>query len=217
MLASRTWVALLAAGALCPLAASSAPGATVISNPPTFTPIAGPTGNYVHLINEGNPSDSEQWEVGIKAKLGEGTYVFEIDLCVVDAVSSGAARLHNKYDGSSRWYQPPELGSWYRTAITFTITDRAEPEDGDLRLVGIDWPNQRSEILFDNIVLRDALGTILAGPLTFDGDIVGEAPTQMNNANTNVLEQFVVVPEPMGVTAIGAAGLLLMRRRRQMA
>ncbi len=215
MLASRTWVALLAAGALCPLAASSAPGATVISNPPTFTPIAGPTGNYVHLINEGNPSDSEQWEVGIKAKLGEGTYVFEIDLCVVDAVSSGAARLHGY--GNSSWHQPPVLGSWYRTAITFTITDRAEPEDGDLRLVGTDWANQRSEILFDNIVLRDALGTILAGPLTFDGDIVGEAPTQMNNAGANVLEQFVVVPEPMGVTAIGAAGLLLMRRRRQMA
>ena len=215
MLASRTWVALLAAGALCPLAASSAPGATVISNPPTFTPIAGPTGNYVHLINEGNPSDSEQWELGIKAKLGEGTYVFEIDLCVVDAVSSGAARLHGY--GNSSWHQPPVLGSWYRTAITFTITDRAEPQDGDLRLVGIDWANQRSEILFDNIVLRDALGTILAGPLTFDGDIVGEAPTQMNNAGANVLEQFVVVPEPMGVTAIGAAGLLLMRRRRQMA
>jgi len=215
MLASRTWVALLAAGALCPLAASSAPGATVISNPPTFTPIAGPTGNYVHLINEGNPSDSEQWELGIKAKLGEGTYVFEIDLCVVDAVSSGAARLHGY--GNSSWHQPPVLGSWYRTAITFTITDRAEPEDGDLRLVGTDWANQRSEILFDNIVLRDALGTILAGPLTFDGDIVGEAPTQMNNSGANVLEQFVVVPEPMGVTAIGAAGLLLMRRRRQMA
>jgi|GEM_PF-3316112 len=215
MLASRTWVALLAAGALCPLAASSAPGATVISNPPTFTPIAGPTGNYVHLINEGNPSDSEQWELGIKAKLGEGTYVFEIDLCVVDAVSSGAARLHGY--GNSSWHQPPVLGSWYRTAITFTITDRAEPEDGDLRLVGTDWANQRSEILFDNIVLRDALGTILAGPLTFDGDIVGEAPTQMNNSGAKVLEQFVVVPEPMGVTAIGAAGLLLMRRRRQMA
>lgn len=215
MLASRTWVALLAAGALCPLAASSAPGATVISNPPTFTPIAGPTGNYVHLINEGNPSDSEQWEVGIKAKLGEGTYVFEIDLCVVDAVSSGGARLHGYR--SSSWHQPPVLGSWYRTAITFTITDLAEPQDVDLRLVGTDWNNQRSEILFDNIVLRDALGTILAGPLTFDGDIVGEAPTQMNNSGANVLEQFVVVPEPMGVTAIGAAGLLLMRRRRQMA
>lgn len=216
MFSRRAWVALLAAGALSSLTTSAAEAQTVtINTPPSFTPIAGPSGNYLHLTNV-TGDESEQWELGFKATLGNGDYVFEVDICLIDPVDSGAVRLFNKYQAVG-WQSPPSPGDWHTTAISFSITDASEPSSRDFRLAGVDWNGGRtSKILLDNFVLRDSLGNAIIGPLTFENDVVGSAPISLNsNSGVHLLTQFVVVPEPMAAPLLGLAGMMLMRRRQR--